>query len=276
MLALLLLALAFGLVERRARGGPWFAALRRPGRGTDLLWWLTGPFLTGTLTRLLVAFALVLAVLLTGGSLAAWAQGLAAGGFPDPSPFGIGAWLRARPFAVQLLLGLLASDLLGYATHRAFHRRRLWRFHAVHHSSVRLDWLAAARVHPVNEILTRPVQTLPLLLLGFSPGVFAVVAPLLTLYAVLLHADLRWSYGPLRYVIASPAFHRWHHGAGAEARDVNFAGFFPVIDLLFGTYHLPPGRLPERLGVDGPPVPEGWWAQLVWPFRRVRRAGPSG
>lgn len=273
LIGLAVLALVFGLVERRARGGPWFAALRRPGRGTDLLWWVSGPFVSGPLTRVGVGVVLLLGVALLGGSPAHWQREIAAGRFPDPSPFGLGALLRSLPFGVELLLGLFVADLLGYAQHRLFHRGRLWRFHAVHHASERLDWLAAARVHPVNELLGRLLQAVPLLLLGFDPRVFAVVAPLLTLYAVLLHADVRWTYGPLRYVIASPVFHRWHHSADREALDRNFAGFFPVIDLAFGTFHMPAGRLPERLGVRGERVPGGFLAQLAWPFRR---AAPRG
>ena len=54
----------------------------------------------------------------------------------------------------------------------------------------------------------------------------------------------------------------------AEARDRNFAVHLPVIDRLFGTHHLPPGRWPERYGADGEAVPPGWVAQLVWPLRR--------
>jgi sterol desaturase/sphingolipid hydroxylase (fatty acid hydroxylase superfamily) len=94
---------------------------------------------------------------------------------------------------------------------------------------------------------------------------------LATLYAIALHANLSWTYGPLRYAIASPAFHRWHHSSAEEGRDRNFAGFFPLWDLLFGTFHMPAGRRPERFGVDEA-VPGGLPGQLVWPFRRRQRA----
>ena len=50
--------------------------------------------------------------------------------------------------------------------------------------------------------------------------------------------------------------------------DKNFAVHLPVLDRLFGTQHLPGDAWPADYGVAGHPVPEGWWAQLVAPFRR--------
>jgi sterol desaturase/sphingolipid hydroxylase (fatty acid hydroxylase superfamily) len=113
---------------------------------------------------------------------------------------------------------------------------------------------------------------IPLLVLGFSPGVLAGYVPLLTFYAILLHANVPWTFGPLRYLLASPAFHRWHHTAEEEGRDKNFAGLFPFLDLAFGTFYLPEGRQPERFGLGREEVPAGLVAQLAYPFRA--RAGP--
>jgi lathosterol oxidase len=59
-----------------------------------------------------------------------------------------------------------------------------------------------------------------------------------------------------------------------EPVDVNFAVHLPVIDAVFGTLHLPRDRWPARYGLAGPPVPGGYWAQLVLPFRPARR--PEG
>lgn len=65
-------------------------------------------------------------------------------------------------------------------------------------------------------------------------------------------------------MIASPAFHRWHHAR--DITDKNFAGLLPVWDLVFGTFYLPRGRLPDALGVREA-VPDGVLRQLAWPFR---------
>ena len=57
------------------------------------------------------------------------------------------------------------------------------------------------------------------------------------------------------------------HTTEAEGLDRNFAGMFPFIDLAFGTFYMPVGRVPERFGITGAPVPSGFLAQLVYPFR---------
>jgi sterol desaturase/sphingolipid hydroxylase (fatty acid hydroxylase superfamily) len=54
-----------------------------------------------------------------------------------------------------------------------------------------------------------------------------------------------------------------------DAVDVNFAIHFPFLDKLFGTYHLPEGKWPNGYGVQGHPVPKGYWKQLLYPFRRT-------
>ena len=173
------------------------------------------------------------------------------------------------PLWLQVPLMLLLGDLIAYWVHRAMHRSALlWRFHAVHHSSVRLDWLASARVHPLESVVSKLAAAIPMFLLGFAPGLTAVYAPFLGIYPIFLHCNLDWGYGKLGYAISSPAFHRWHHAADLEARDRNFSGLFPVFDYLFGTAYFPRGRHPQRYGVDGEPMPAALLPQLAYPFRR--------
>jgi sterol desaturase/sphingolipid hydroxylase (fatty acid hydroxylase superfamily) len=50
--------------------------------------------------------------------------------------------------------------------------------------------------------------------------------------------------------------------------DKNFAGMFPFIDLAFGTFYMPKGKLPTEFGVNEA-VPEGLVGQLAYPFRRT-------
>jgi sterol desaturase/sphingolipid hydroxylase (fatty acid hydroxylase superfamily) len=113
----------------------------------------------------------------------------------------------------------------------------------------------------------RIAAAVPLLLLGFSPLALAGITPVLTVLAIVVHANVDWDWGPLRSVIASPRFHRWHHTDETEARDKNFAGFFPVWDILFGTYYMPRDRCPSTFGT-ATPVPSGLLGQLNFPFRR--------
>lgn len=242
--ALVILSAVFALLERVGRSLPSKPLFRRE-RLPDFAWW----FFTPWVSRIASDVALFVAIAM----LARVA----------PSP----GWFVRQSLALQLVETLVLADLLGYAAHRLFHARRLWPFHAIHHSSAELDWLSAARVHPLNEIGQRLMQVIPLYLLGFRGTALAAVAPLFTLYALFIHANLRWDFGPLRYVIASPAFHRWHHTKAAEGRDKNFAGLFPWIDLAFGTLYLPRNRQAVEFGVDEA-IPRGLLGQLAHPFRR--------
>jgi len=179
-------------------------------------------------------------------------------------------WASALPPWIQVPLILLVADLLAYWSHRLFHGRWLWPFHAIHHSSRTVDWLSSVRLHPVNDVVSRVVQVLPLYWMGFNGAVLAAFVPFLTLYALLLHANVDWTYGPCRYLVASPAFHRWHHTSEEEGLDKNFAGLFPFIDLAFGTFYMPDGRQPQRFGILNDDVPDGLLGQLAYPFRAKR------
>jgi sterol desaturase/sphingolipid hydroxylase (fatty acid hydroxylase superfamily) len=141
----------------------------------------------------------------------------------------------------------------------------------VHHSSERLDWLAAARVHPLEGVWTRLVSILPLFLLGFSPKITVFFGPLLSLYPIFIHCNLRWKYGWFGYVLAGPAFHRWHHSSDEQAVNKNFSGMLPVFDFIFGTAYFPKIGVPLRYGLLDEQAPAGFWQQLSWPFKNGER-----
>jgi sterol desaturase/sphingolipid hydroxylase (fatty acid hydroxylase superfamily) len=174
--------------------------------------------------------------------------------------------VTSQPHWLQLVEAILVTDVTGYWLHRAAHRvPLLWRFHRVHHSSEALDWLASARVHPVDIVIVRSAQFAPLFLLGFSKETFGAYAAVMSLWALVLHANVRWRFGPLRFLFATPQFHHWHHSNDTVARDRNFAGQLPLLDALFGTLHLPSRGWPKSYGVDDK-VPAGWARQLREPF----------
>ena len=128
-----------------------------------------------------------------------------------------------QPLWLQAIETFLVADFCGYWSHRMMHEIPwLWRIHRVHHSSERLDWLASARVHPLETVWTRTISILPLFLLGFSPKLTALLAGFIGLYPIFIHCNLRWGYGWIGYVVASPAFHRWHHSADTGSAQQEF------------------------------------------------------
>jgi sterol desaturase/sphingolipid hydroxylase (fatty acid hydroxylase superfamily) len=176
--------------------------------------------------------------------------------------------LAVMPLWAQALTFLVVSDFLLYWFHRLYHGAALWKYHAVHHSSEELDWISAARFHPVNILLGTVMVDVALLLAGISPNVMLWVGPFTTASSAFVHANLNWTLGPFKYVLASPVFHRWHHTALERGGSSNFAGTFPIWDLLFGTFYMPENELPDAYGIDDKSFPESFGAQMLYPFQR--------
>lgn len=177
-------------------------------------------------------------------------------------------WVAAQPFALQFVEALVLADLFAYLSHRLFHALPLlWRFHAIHHSSEYLDWLASSRLHLVDIVATRAVAFVPLYVMGFSQEALYAYLVFASIQGIAIHSNLRFDFGPLRHALVTPQFHHWHHTAQSAHIDRNFAIHLPLIDWLFGTYYLPKDRWPEGYGIEGNPVPDGWLRQLTHPFR---------
>jgi sterol desaturase/sphingolipid hydroxylase (fatty acid hydroxylase superfamily) len=107
-----------------------------------------------------------------------------------------------------------------------------------------------------------------MLIAGISPNVFVVLGPLTIAHSAFVHANLDWTLGPFKYVIAGPVFHRWHHTAAERGGEKNFAGTFPVFDLIFGTFYMPVGQLPDQYGIAEREFPTDFTGQLAHPFGR--------
>ncbi|HZT27417.1 MAG TPA: sterol desaturase family protein [Pseudolabrys sp.] len=176
--------------------------------------------------------------------------------------------LAEMPLWAQALTFLVISDFLTYWIHRIYHHADLWRYHAIHHSSEELDWISAARFHPINILFGTVMVDVALLLAGISPNVMLWVGPFTTATSAFVHANLNWTLGPFRYVLASPVFHRWHHTAADRGGSMNFAGTFPIWDVLFGTFYMPNDELPDAYGIDDKRFPQSFGGQMVYPFMR--------
>jgi lathosterol oxidase len=248
-LDLLLLVAIFVPLERAFARLPAQPVFRRGWR-TDLAYF----FVSHLLVQLLALATLAPALLLF--RWAAWPP--------------LQAAVAAQPLALQLVEAVLVADLTAYWVHRAFHAvPALWRFHAIHHSSEALDWLAGSRLHLVDVIVTRGVAFVPLFVLGFEERTLAAYLVWVAVQATWIHANLGWRTGWLDPWLVTPRFHHWHHAADPLVRDKNFAVHLPWLDRLFGTHFLPPDAWPPRYGVDEGAPPPGFAAQLGWPFRRA-------
>lgn len=226
----------------------------RPGWRTDL-----GYFF---ISHVLVQFLLIAAT----ASTAPIAQAI--------SIDGIRQTLQSWPVWVQFLLAVFVADVFQAVLHRAYHSVPwLWRFHAVHHSTRHMDWLAGSRIHLLEIIATRSFVLLPLVVLGFSAPALNAYVILVGIQAVLAHANLRTNFGWLEYLFVVPRYHHWHHARHRDFVDVNYAIHLPLVDILMGTFRRPPpGQWPEEYGVMKlETVPEGIPAQFLMPFQGGRK-----
>lgn len=180
------------------------------------------------------------------------------------------ATVAAQPVALQFVEILLAADFVTYWVHRAFHQLPLlWHFHAIHHSSREMDWLAGSRMHLVDALATRSAAFVPIFVLGFSQAALVAYVAFVSFHAVYIHSNTRWRFPVLRWVIATPEYHHWHHTSDEEGLDKNFAGFLPLWDLVFGTAHQP-DHWPKNYGTVKFQPPESYLGQLAYPFKRKR------
>ncbi|MFY2764746.1 sterol desaturase family protein [Arenimonas sp. MALMAid1274] len=250
-------ALVFVPIERAL--GRLDQSLLRPGWRTDLAYFF--------LSHVLVQFILIL--------VTAWTTHIAAlVAFPA-----LAASLQSLPVWLQFMIAVVCADLAQAVLHRAYHRVPwLWRFHAIHHSSRHMDWLAGSRMHLFEIVLTRSFVLLPLVVLGFSQPAINAYVILVGLQAVLAHANLGLRFGWLEQVLVLPRYHHWHHARDPRYVDAHYAIHLPVIDRLMGTYRLPrDGTWPAEYGnLDPDDVPEGVWRQHLAPFLQATRRGGRG
>jgi sterol desaturase/sphingolipid hydroxylase (fatty acid hydroxylase superfamily) len=149
--------------------------------------------------------------------------------------------INQTKFIPFILVFIFIGDLLFYFYHRAQHTYpSLWAIHELHHTERELNVTSSLRTH----FLEAPIQAM----LITSPAIFLLQPPLfmsviftvlLTFWLFFTHANLRLNLKSLTKVITGPQVHRIHHSIEERHRNKNFAQFFPIIDIVFGTYYHP-------------------------------------
>jgi sterol desaturase/sphingolipid hydroxylase (fatty acid hydroxylase superfamily) len=253
---LVLLAAIFLPLERVFARRP--AKLLRPQLGNDLAYY----FISSLVPAALMSLPLALLATLVRALLP-----------------GLHAGVNALPLWLAVPAGLVIADIGAYWGHRLSHENAwLWRYHAVHHSAEHIDFLVNGRAHPIDMVVVRLCGMAPLYVLGLgSAGLAGSMLPVAiklsgTLLGFFVHANLRWRFGPLEWLVATPAFHHWHHSRNDHANH-NYAATFPWIDLLFGTLYLP-RHFPAEYGTRTP-MPATLSGQLLAPFARARPSAPA-
>ena len=163
---------------------------------------------------------------------------------------GVAVWMRIYdatdsliPWSIPttwpaIVVAVVLSDFIYYWEHRVSHEKRLlWDlYHSVHHSSERFDQTTSLRLGMFDAMITL-VFSLPMVVLGFSPGLTLTTTALVLGYQTWIHTELiqrmpRW----FEAVFNTPSHHRGHHGAERPYLDVNYGGILIIWDRLFGTF----------------------------------------
>ncbi len=226
-------------------------AIRRPGLRTDLTYALVAPVLN------VVGIAMGIGIALLA--------------FPVILPaLALRPLVMAQPTWLLATEAVLLADMLIYWAHRLGHEVGFfWRFHSIHHSSAKMDWISGIRQHPFDGIII-VVPAVFLIVAGFQLEVVGAVAIIQTILGLVAHANIRWRLRPLHRIVMTPEFHHWHHANYPESIHTNYSVFLPIWDMIWGTYFMPKDRRPAIYGNDDP-IPPSVPGQLLYPFRAETR-----
>jgi 3-mercaptopyruvate sulfurtransferase SseA/sterol desaturase/sphingolipid hydroxylase (fatty acid hydroxylase superfamily) len=184
--------------------------------------------------------------------------------------------LSATPVWAQLLIFFVATDFIQWFTHILLHRFNfLWRFHKVHHSVEQMGFAAHLRYHWMENVFYTPMKYIVVMLMGgFTPELAYIVFYIAIAIGHLNHANLNWSYGPLKYIFNNPKMHIWHHAyALPENRrhGVNFGISLSIWDYIFRTNFIPTDGRDIPLGFPGlKQFPKTFFGQLFYGFGRSK------
>jgi sterol desaturase/sphingolipid hydroxylase (fatty acid hydroxylase superfamily) len=180
--------------------------------------------------------------------------------------FQIAAW----PVWSQFLLLFVVADFIQWNVHRLLHYSPwLWEFHKVHHSVEEMGFAAHLRYHWMETIIYKSVQYIPLSMIGFGLDDFFILHLVTILIGHLNHANVKITYGPLKYVLNNPVMHLWHHAKNipAGSNGVNYGISLSLWDYLFGTAYIPNQNANEQLGFeDQETFPKTFLQQLTHPW----------
>ena len=178
------------------------------------------------------------------------------------------------PLAIQLLVFFVILDFVQWVTHILLHKIPLfWQFHKIHHSVKEMGFAAHLRYHWMENILYKPLKTFGVMLLGgFEPEQAYIVHFIAVAIGHLNHANIKFSWGPLKYLLNNPIMHLHHHAYALPKGKfgVNFGISLSLWDYLFNTHHVPDSDGSIKIGFPGDEkLPNSFLKQLLYGFKKT-------
>ena len=174
----------------------------------------------------------------------------------------------------QYLLLFVVADFIQWNVHRMLHHSPwLWEFHKVHHSVEEMGFAAHLRYHWMETVVYKSVQYIPLAMIGFGLDDFFILHLVTIVIGHLNHANVKITYGPLKYVLNNPVMHLWHHAKELPtgSHGVNYGISLSLWDYLFGTAYIPNENANEPLGFENlESFPKTFWNQLTYPWNKKK------
>lgn len=177
------------------------------------------------------------------------------------------------PAWLQLLIFFIVLDFVQWFTHVLLHKFPvLWRFHKVHHSVKEMGFAAHLRYHWMENILYKPLKTLGVMILGgFEPEQAYIVHFTAIAIGHFNHANIKITWGILKYVFNNPVMHLYHHAYTLPGGKfgINFGISLSIWDYIFRTNYVPEDSGTITLGFpDDNVFPKSFFGQLWYGFRK--------
>lgn len=185
------------------------------------------------------------------------------------------------------LISTLIGDFFFYWYHRSLHKSHiLWQHHKMHHLDPEFDALTGPRQNWLESFFSVFFISIPMAVLfkfdsldAFAMGVVnGTIVGVLQSVVFINHSNLRLQFGRASVLLVSSQTHRIHHSYLKPHLDKNFVAFFPIWDIVFGTYYHPARDEFPPTGVEGEKEIESVWEVQIFPLRewwKMFRARPG-
>jgi len=181
------------------------------------------------------------------------------------------------PMWLQLVVFFIILDFVQWFTHVMLHKFSfLWKFHKVHHSVKEMGFAAHLRYHWMENIFYKPLKTFAVMILGgFEPEQAFIVHFFAITIGHLNHANIKITYGPLKYIFNNPVMHLYHHVKALpenHSNGLNYGISLSLWDYIFKTNYIPEDSGTIELGFsDEDEFPKGFFGQLFYGFGKSKK-----